>query len=68
MLNEEQKRAFLRALEAMTVETENLVLAWGDRSKEIREAAFDDLSFAERANELSMRMASAYWGLNVSAY
>lgn len=68
MLNEEQKRAFLRALEAMTVETENFVLAWGDRSKEIREAAFDDLSFAERASELSMRMASACWGLNVPAY
>lgn len=65
MLNEDQKRSFLRALEAMTVETENFVLAWGDRSKEIREAAFEDLSFAERAIDLSARMAEASRGLNV---
>ncbi len=67
MLNEEQKRSFLRALEAMTVETENFVLAWGERSKEIQEAAFEDPAFAERAIELSARMAEASRGLNVPA-
>lgn len=65
MLTEDQKRAFLRALEAMTVETENFVLAWGDRGTEIREAAFDDQSFTERAIDLSVRMAKASRGLNV---
>lgn len=65
MLSKDQKRAFLRALEAMTVEIENFVLAWGDRSKEIQEAALKDLSFAERATDLSVRMASASRGLNV---
>lgn len=59
MLNEDQKRSFLRALEAMTVETENFVLAWGDRSKEIREAAFDDPAFDERATDLCKRLGTA---------
>jgi len=59
MLNEDQKRSFLRALEAMTVETENFVLAWGDRSKEIQEATFDDPAFDERAKDLCKRLGTA---------